>query len=122
MKILDPAHWNKPITRSNYGEWREILKRHLLHKRHWKSDWSGSYLTTCHMHEGILTRANVPKSVPFFWMIYHEYNCFLLLDTEHIPEPPSREWCIQNSFERYGKENVCNWYYSIPFKVRPFEL
>jgi len=122
MNLLMPTNWHKPINRYNYWEWRDYLKKELLKKRACKSDWSGKYLMTCHMHEGILTRANVPKNIPFFWMIFSEINCFLLLPEEHIPNPPSREWCIQRSFDRYGEDVVRNWYYSIPFKVRPFEL
>jgi hypothetical protein len=118
--LYDPSSWHKSITRHNYWEWRAYLKLELLRKRQWRSDWSGRYLSTCEMHEGILTRANAPLGLPFFWMIYHEYNCFLLLTEEHHPQPPSRGWCIQKSFERYGEDAVRDWFNSIPFKVRPF--
>lgn len=126
---LDPRiHWPRKITNSSFGPWREFLKRALLVKRGYKSDLSGKSLlteyfgTNCEMHEGIVTRANVPRSIAWSWMIYHEFNCFLLLPEEHRPQPPSRQWCIQNAYERYGRDAVRKWFYTLPFKVKPFEL
>lgn len=97
-------------------EWRQFLKKELLRKRKYRSDFSGKPLRQRHMHEGILTRANVPKNISWHIKIYHEYNCFLLLPEEHIPQPPSREWCILRSYELYGKDAVIEWYYSLPWK------
>lgn len=125
MKLFDPREWNRPITRDNYWEWREYLKHGLLSKRRFKSDLSGRPIrdyTGCHMHEGILTRANAPKNLPFFWMIFHEVNCLLLLPDEHIPQPPNREWCTEWAYENYGRDVVREWFYSIPYKKVPFEL
>ena len=118
---------NLPLDPSCYGikdvtAWRKYLKEELLEKRNYKSDFSGKKLSSCHMHEGILTRANVPKSLKWHILIYHEYNCFLLLEEEHIPFPPSREWCIEKSYELYGRDKVRFWYYHLPFKVFPFHL
>jgi hypothetical protein len=119
--ILDPRQ-SKLKGNSNISKWRELLKEELLKKRKFKSDLSGQELYECHMHEGILTRANVPSCIKWSWMIFHEYNSFLLLPNEHIPNPPSREWCIERSFSLYGKDNVLEWYYSLPFKSFPFRI
>lgn len=117
---LDPR--DHGITNDDIYEWRTYLRHRLLIQRNNLSDWSGEYLTQVHMHEGILTRANVPRNVKWHIHIFHPYNCFLLLPEEHIPCPPSREWCIQKAYDRYGVENVRDWYYSLPFKVYPFKL
>jgi hypothetical protein len=74
------------------------------------------------MHEGILSRAVVPASVTWHWMIFHEYNCLLLLRQEHIPHPPSRDWCIHWAFDLYGEDRVVEWFYSLPFKSYPFRI
>ena len=103
-------------------EWRQFLKKSLLEERKYKSDLSGKYLKGCHMHEGIISRAVVPKSIKWQYLIFHPYNCFLLLPEEHIPNPPSREWSIEKSFEYYGEESVKNWFYGLPWKVIPFRI
>ena len=120
--ILNPS--NFPEYESLY-DWRVFLKKELLKKRGYKSDYSGTPITRyvgVELHEGILTRANVYKGIYWSKMIYHEYNCFLLLQSEHIFRPPSRAWCIQKSYELYGREIVREWYYSLPFKAFPFQL
>ena len=50
-------------------------------------------------------------------MIFHEINCFLLLEDEHIPHPPSRTECYWMAIARYGKVAVDNWIESLPWKV-----
>ncbi len=119
---LDPDNYTYLKTDS---EWREFLKIELLKKRGYKSDYSGKPITRntgCHLHEGILTRANVPMGIKWHRLIFHEYNCFLLLAEEHIPNPPSRQWCIDKSYELYGHDKVREWYYSLPFKSFQFQL
>jgi len=119
--ILDPTLYK--VSNENIYEWRTFLKLELLKKRKFRSDLSGKSLVgNCDMHEGILTRANVPKSIDWSWQIYHEFNCFLLLREEHIPLPPDREWCIQKAYQLYGKREVRDWYYELPFKIFPFSL
>jgi len=123
MDYLSPAQW---VDKTNYQQWREFLKRELLHKRHYRSDWSGKRLTLstgCEMHEGIITRAVVPLSVAWHVQIYHEFNCFLLLPEEHRPQPPSREWCVEHAYQLYGKQVVQDWFYGLPWKGKPpFQL
>jgi hypothetical protein len=120
MKLLDPRDYG--ITNQTIFQWRAYLKEKLLAQRHFRSDWSGEKLFAVEVHEGILTRANVPKGVWWHFMIFCEINSFLLLPEEHRPSPPSRAWCIQKAYQRYGQEAVKEWYESLPFKVRPFQL
>jgi hypothetical protein len=117
--ILDPRLFG--VTNSKAMVWRTKLKLEIAKRRKYLSDFSGISFIDCDMHEGILPRAVVPKGIDWSYMIYHEYNCFLLLRSEHI-HPPSREWCIQKSFERYGKDQVCEWFYSLPWKSVPFKI
>ena len=115
-EVLDPRNFPRLDT------WRMELKDELLRRRGYRSDYSGLPLIDCDMHEGIITRAVVPKSTGWQRLIFHEYNCFLLLREEHIPQPPSREWCMLKSFERYGKVKVVEWFYSLPWKSVPFRI
>lgn len=120
MHNLDPRlHWH---LHNNIYSWRLFLKKQLLKERKGLSDLSGQRLWACEMHEGILSRANVPKSIWWHYYIYHPYNCFLLLPEEHRPHSPSREWAIHKAFERYGKEKVVRWFNGLPFKVKPFVI
>jgi len=122
---LTPDHL---ITNKAIADWRFELKMELLKKRGFRSDYSGKRITEntgCHLHEGILTRANVSRAAKnadgesWQYLIFHEVNCFLLLPEEHIPQPPSRDWCIQKSYEMYGRDAVREWFYSLPWKIRP---
>ncbi len=124
-KPLDPRDFS--ITNATVSEWRKELKWELCHRRNFRSDWSNKSLLSggqlcVEMHEGILTRANVPKGIWWSFMIYCEINCFLLLPEEHRPSPPSRAWCIEKAYQRYGREAVKEWFYSLPFKAFPFQL
>jgi len=121
MYSLDPRDhaW---VSNDTIYEWRKHLKLQLLEQRRYMSDYSGKYLIHVDMHEGILTRANVPKGVWWHYYIFHPYNCFLLLPEEHRFCAPSRQWCIQKAYDRYGRDNVKEWYDSLPFKSRPFKL
>lgn len=127
LKIDVPLHEYDPrrfrwVNNHSIFEWRNHLKLWLLKERNYKSDLSGKHLFTVEVHEGILTRANVPKNVWWQYFIFHPYNCFLLLPSEHRPQPPNREWCIQSAYARYGRDAVKSWYESLPFRARPFQL
>lgn len=116
---LDPRYY----AINDVYTWRQFLKRELLTKRHWRSDLSGKKLTSCHMHEGIVTRATVPKSVKWHLLIFSEYNSFLLLPDEHSPMPPQRDWAIARAYALYGRDTVREWFYEqLPWKVIPFQL
>lgn len=126
-KYLSPENWIVPVTRNNYTQYREWLKRELLFKRHYRSDWSGECLTIssgCELHEGIVPRRVVPLSVSWHVLIYHEINSFLLLPAEHRPQPPSRSWCVGKAYELYGRDAVRNWFYNeLKWKSKPpFQL
>lgn len=116
---------DKVLTPTTVYNWRFDLKKELLKKRNFRSDFSGKLITEatgCHMHEGIVTRGMVPKSISWHLLIYSEVNCFLLLPEEHIPQPPSREWCLQKAYEYYGRDAVREWFYGLPWKACPFQL
>lgn len=110
------------VNNGNFSEWRAELKQRLLIERGYHSDLSGKRLYQCHLHEGIVTRATVPRGIWWHFQIYHPFNSFLLLPDEHIPHPPSRAWCIERAYELYGKELVRDWYYNLPWKSIPFQL
>lgn len=121
LDLLDPLNcgW---VFNYNIYEWRQTLKKDLLKQRNYKSDLSEKHLNSCHLHEGIIPRSVVPKGVWWHFLIFHPYNSSLLLVDEHTPAPPSREWCIEKSYELYGRDKVRFWYYHLPFKVFPFQL
>lgn len=108
---------------SDIHSWRRFLKERLLAERDYVSDLTGRRFSLTReepqMHEGCITRAVVPGSVSWNYMIFHPYNCFLLFESEHIPEPPSRSLCYWLSVIRYGKEDVDAWIESLPWKAPP---
>lgn len=121
---LSPPEW---VNKNNFNQWRQFLKKELLHKRHYRSDFSGKALTLsagCHLHEGIITRARVPLSVSWHVLIYNEINSFLLLPEEHIPQPPPPCWCVLRAYELYGRDAVRQWFYEeLQWKNKPpFEI
>lgn len=121
-KNLNPVD-NEVNNKTIHG-WRLFLKQELLKQRHYRSDFSGRLITEgtgCEMHEGIVTRAVVPKGIWWHYMIFHPYNCFLLLPEEHHPAP-SKEWAISKAYALYGREAVREWFYGLPWKVVPFHL
>lgn len=119
---LNPKE-NEWVNNKTIYPWRQFLKRALLTQRGWKSDYSNKPLkVTCHMHEGIVSRAVIPKSIWWHYYIYAPPNCFLLLPEEHLPQPPSRDWCIERAYALYGRDVVREWFYTLPFKVIPFQL
>jgi hypothetical protein len=121
LHSLDPKDHN--LTNDDLFVWRNHLREKLLQQRRYVSDYSGEYLTRVEMHEGILTRANVPRNVWWHILIYHPYNSFLLLPDEHRPKCPSRQWCVQKAYERYGREAVRDWFYELPWRGKPhFQL
>lgn len=111
------------VNNDNFPEWRKQLKWKLYRERGGVSDYSGRSLRSgCHMHEGIVSRAVVPRGIRWHYQIYHAYNSFLLLPNEHIPNPPNKEWAIETAYRRYGRDVVREWFYSLPWKVIPFQL
>lgn len=122
MYSLDPRNidW---VDNTTIFPWRQYLKAELLRQRSGVSDYSLTHLKgKVEMHEGIVTRAVVPKNVHWHWMIYHPYNCFLLTPQEHREHGHEREWALKRSYDLYGHENVIEWFESLPWKVRPFKL
>lgn len=115
------------IKESTVYDYRFKLKMELLKKRGYKSDWSGkpiSDVTGCHLHEGIIQRNLVPKSIWWHLLIFSEMNSVLLLPEEHIPlvSGLTREWCIQLMYDYYGRDAVREWFYGLPWRSIPFQL
>lgn len=113
--LLDPrlCSFGKEVSR-----WRRHLRDSLAEIRGYSSDLSGVYLHGAFdVHEGIIPRAVVNKGVDWHWMIFHEINCFLLLQDEHIPNPPSRTECYWMAVARYTKPIVDAWIVTLPWKV-----
>jgi hypothetical protein len=107
---------------SSFGQdskkWRNWLRTELYEARGGNSDLSGVILHGgFDMHEGIIPRAVVPRSIEWHYMIYHEINCFMLLRDEHIPQPPTRTECYWLAVARYGYEAVEAWIDSLPWKA-----
>ena len=122
MHKLDPRSFSEYNHNNSITEWRRFLKLSLLKERKYRSDLTGrSVGDACEMHEGILPRVVVPKSIWWHFMIFHPYNCFLLRPEEHRPSPPNRELCYKLACERYGKPVVDAWIDSLPFKA-PIEI
>lgn len=113
--ILDPRKFG--VSNTGIFQWRQFLKLVLLQRRMWKSDVSNRRLLSCEMHEGLIPRRMVPKSIQWHYMIFHEYNCFLLSPEEHRPQAPSREWCFNKAYKLFGRDNVVTWVDSLPWKV-----
>lgn len=118
---LNPNNYTWVSNKTMY-EWRKFLKEELLKINQYCSDYSGTYSLQLQMHEGIVSRAVVPKSIWWHYQIYVPENCFLLTPEEHIPQSPSKEWCVQKAFEKYGEEQVKAWFYGLPWKVIPFRI
>jgi len=121
---LKPLAIPDSISNENFSVWRDTLKRALLQERNYRSDLSGKLLiyNGCHLHEGIVSRATVPRGIWWHYRIFHSCNSILLLPDEHIPQPPSREWCVGKLYEYYGRDAVRDWFYSLPWKAIPFHL
>lgn len=116
MGILNPEFFD--VHNDTIYEWRQFLKFELLKKRNWKSDFSGKELKECHMHEGIIPRRMAPKNLWWHYKIFSEYNSILLLPSEHIPQPPSRQWCYNYLCNLYTPDIIDNWIASLPFKIK----
>ncbi|MFA7101005.1 MAG: hypothetical protein WC196_04505 [Bacilli bacterium] len=118
---LDPRDHDW-VNNDSIFSWRQYLKSELVRQRGNRSDYSGKPLSEIEMHEGIVTRAVVPKGIWWHYFIFHPYNCFLVSPEEHKQYGHVREWAIQSAYSRYGRDTVIMWFESLPFKVKPFRL
>lgn len=99
-------------------QWR-IALRERLYKDRWYSDLTKRPIHEGFaMHEGLFQRRWVSKES---WQeyLFAGPNCFLILDSEHIPHPPDRTICYWLSVCRYGQDTVNRWIDSLPWKVPP---
>lgn len=115
--IYDPRDYDwaaKDISR-----WRSFLRSRLYDLRKGRSD------LTLHdagqgfdIHESLIPRRLIPRSINWHWMIYNSINCMILLRDEHIPYPPSRTEAYWLACVRHGKEAVDTWLDGLPWKVK----
>lgn len=101
---------------SGTEESRTLLRKYLFVERQQRSDLTQRNLTTgFDMHEGIFPRRYINKKSQH--LLFHPFNCFLLLREEHIPEPPSRTVCFWLAVARYGIDQIQEWINNLPFKT-----
>lgn len=101
------------------AEWRAHLRENLYKQRQGRSDLTQQSLRYgFEMHEGLFSRAYVPKA---HWQqfLFAGPNVFLLSNLEHQPQPPDRTTCFWLSVARYGLLHVQKWIESLPFKSDP---
>ena len=125
-EVLDPrsfeASYDLGDGTFDIRSWRSMLRNQLATRRDYRSDISGARFKPAdrvHLHEGMFTRAQIPRGIDWHYMIFHEYNCFLLHEKEHIPLPPNRIQCYWLSVCRHGQPVVDDWIDNLPWKVRP---
>lgn len=116
--------WLSPLIPSieNAGDikgYRVFLRQSIFDSRLHASDISGRTLYAAQLHEGLISRAQLPSSIRWSWQLFSSINCFLLNESEHIPQPPLRTECYWISVSWYTKRVVDDWINSLPFKVAP---
>lgn len=99
-------------------QWRIALREKLYKQRLFSDLTQRPIHEGFAMHEGIFSRRWVGKQ-DWQGLLFSGPNCFLILDSEHIPEPPDRTICYWLSVIRYGQANVDRWIDSLPWKVKP---
>lgn len=74
-------------------------------------------------HHGILSKA-VARGLPESEKAkLNDPKNIILIDHEaHLAHPPSIEEACRILFKIYGRESVLEWFNSVAFKVRPFQL
>lgn len=109
------ANWDEyPDVR----QWRIALREKLYKERLFSDLTQRPIHQGFAMHEGLYSRRWVGKA-DWQGLLFAGPNCFLILDSEHIPHPPSREICYWLSVCRYGQDKVNRWIDSLPWKVAP---
>jgi len=124
-KLFDPQVRNVDLsTKDAVRVWRQRLRIYLLDERGCICDCCGKIITGgVAVHEGLVTRAQVPGwPFPKRGLIFSELNCILLDNQHHLAHPPSRQqvWVWQS--ERYGEEVLKTWYLGLFEKVTPERL
>ena len=104
----------------NVTIWRRFLRRELAHDRKPKCERAGCRNDVrkvgFNIHEGIVKKNEISESVPSWWEIFSEYNCFILCVSCHMNKGPPRSEFYKMAVRRYGEEAVNEWLESLPFK------
>jgi hypothetical protein len=111
---------NYMVGESEIKSWRYFLKLYLMEQRGLACENCGSksrwMLGGSQVHEGIVKRNEISKSVPRWWDIFSEYNCFILCAHCNTSKGLPRERFYQKAVDRYGQAAVDEWLASLPFK------
>jgi hypothetical protein len=127
-KRPDPIPFQKegilcPTLSVNLSEWRKQLKRKLLARDVVCRSCGEEFKQAPHMHEGIVSRAEIQKW-PERWkkLIHCELNCALLCSDCNLgrsgKSPPDRYQIWIEHREVYGNDTMREWYMSLPLRVR----
>lgn len=117
QQCRDPRGYYDHLNGS-VAEWRRLLRAQVYADRGMRSDLSHRPLTQAFdLHEGCFSRRWVGKKNELQYLLFSGPNVFILLPSEHIPQPPSSTICYWLSVCRYGKSFVDRWLDSLPWKV-----
>lgn len=116
--VYDPRKYD--WAAGDISRWRSFLRSRLYDLRKGRSDLTfrnagGGF----DIHESLIPRRLIPRSISWHWMIFNSINCMILLPQEHIPFPPSRTESYWMACVRHGKEVVDAWIDGLPWKVPP---
>jgi len=122
MTLANPSNYGINIKDDvEVRIWRDMLRTYLIKERaNFTCEFCNRPLTAisgADMHEGIVTRANVPKGTGWQGLIFAECNVLILHPNCHAPIPPSKEWCWEWACKKYGETVVREWYYNLPWKA-----
>ena len=108
------------VEEADVRHWREFLRTHLIAVRKIICESCGSNSSWLahglHVHEGIVKRNEISKSVPRWWELFSEYNCFILCGECHLNKGLPRAEFYGKAVDRYGKSTVDGWLESLPFR------
>lgn len=111
---------NYMVGESEVRSWRYFLKMYLVATRGPTCDNCGSksrwMVGGSQVHEGIVKRNEISKSVERWWDIFSEYNCFILCADCNTAKGLPRSRFYHKAVGRYGKGTVDTWLKSLPFK------
>ena len=117
---MTPDLWHKgQWDRRRLALWRSHLKRALLKKRGGTCNKCGIELTEYtggHLHEALVTRAEIPFFVPWHYRIHSEANCLILCVKCHMISAPSKKWAWDYLSNQYGEEAIKEWLEGLPWK------
>lgn len=117
QELRDPRGYLDNLNGS-VAEWRRLLRAQVYADRGMRSDLTQRPLVRAFdLHEGCHSRRWVGKKNELQYLLFSGPNVFILLPSEHIPQPPSPTTCYWLSCVRYGKVRVDFWLDSLPWKV-----